>query len=356
MTFYQELQLNQAGSKNLIRNLTDRGEQFKHIAIYLFKVLLTVAFCVVFVTWYTALFGSDNSIVGVVVLLCVMVFRYADLGIHTPHAVLTIFGIFGILAVGPRLSNMCSPWAAFFINALCIFLLMLFGCHNVILSNHSTFVLGYLLLMGYDVSGNAYSMRLAGLALGAVITAFVLYHNHCRIQYKRTVWDIFREFDLYSARTSWQLCLSFGVASSMLIANLFHIPRVMWIGIAVMSVLVPFRKDQMERVKYRAPGNILGGLLFLILYTVLPESTHAYIGMIGGIGVGLSVSYGWQTVFNSLGAISIAVGLFGLPGAILLRIFNNLFGSLYAVLFERIFTASVRRIFSHKKTSETAVK
>lgn len=78
MTFYQELQLNQAGSKALIRNIKDPKEKWKHICIYLFKILLTVAFCVVFVTIYTKVFGEENSIVGVVVLLAVMVFRNAD--------------------------------------------------------------------------------------------------------------------------------------------------------------------------------------------------------------------------------------------------------------------------------------
>ena len=68
MTFYQELQLNQAGSKALIRNIKDPKEKWKHICIYLFKILLTVAFCVVFVTIYTKVFGEENSIVGVVVL------------------------------------------------------------------------------------------------------------------------------------------------------------------------------------------------------------------------------------------------------------------------------------------------
>ena len=34
--------------------------------------------------------------------------------------------------------------------------------------------------------------------------------------------------------------------------------------------------------------NIVGGLLFIVLYTLLPESMYAYIGIIGGIGVGYS--------------------------------------------------------------------
>ena len=150
MTFYQELQLNQAGSKALIRNIKDPKEKWKHICIYLFKILLTVAFCVVFVTIYTKVFGEENSIVGVVVLLAVMVFRNADLGIKNSHGVLLLAIIYGILAFGPRISNMVGPFPAFLINVVCIGALMSLGCHNVIMSNHSTFVLGYLLLQGYD--------------------------------------------------------------------------------------------------------------------------------------------------------------------------------------------------------------
>ena len=52
-------------------------------------------------------------------------------------------------------------------------------CHNVIMFNHSTLVLAYLLLQEYDVSGAAYGRRLAGLSLGASVTAAVFYHFQC---------------------------------------------------------------------------------------------------------------------------------------------------------------------------------
>ena len=48
MTFYQELQLNQAGSKAVIRNSQEKKDKFKHILIYLFKIFITVAFSTVF--------------------------------------------------------------------------------------------------------------------------------------------------------------------------------------------------------------------------------------------------------------------------------------------------------------------
>ena len=49
--------------------------------------------------------------------------------------------------------------------------------------------------------------------------------------------------------------------------------------------------------------------------------------MIGGIGVGYSAGYAWQTAFNTFGALSIASGLFGMPYAVALRIGANVFSA-----------------------------
>ena len=46
MTFYQELQLSSTGSKQLIKNTTDKKEKRRHILIYNFKVYLVMIFCV----------------------------------------------------------------------------------------------------------------------------------------------------------------------------------------------------------------------------------------------------------------------------------------------------------------------
>ena len=82
--------------------------------------------------------------------------------------------------------------------------------------------------------------------------------------------------------------------------------------------------------------NIVGCLLFIVLYLVLPESMYPYIGMIGGIGVGYSAGYPWQTVFNTFGALSIAAGLFGMPAAVALRIGANVLGSAYTVIGNKV--------------------
>lgn len=354
MTFYQELQLSSAGSKQLIKRTTDPKEKRKHILIYNFKVYLVMVFCVLIVTLFSKLTGSANSVVGVTVLLAVLVLRQADFGIKTSHGLLSIMGIFVILIAGPRLTNMVSPIWAFVINIVCIMLLMILGCHNVIMYNHSTFVLGYLLLQGYDVTGRDYILRAAGLLFGMVICMFIFYRNQKNRPYRRTFKDLFNEFNIHSARGRWYIKLTLIVSSAMLIVNLAGFPRAMWIGIACMSVCLPFSKDIEKRMGNRAVFNIVGCMLFAVLYTILPESMYPYIGMIGGIGVGYSAGYAWQTAFNTFGALSIAAGLFGLQYAVVLRIALNAAGSIYTWVCDKICDWGIDRLEILRQNKEKA--
>lgn len=336
MTFYQELQLSSVGSKQLIRNTEDPKEKRRHILIYNFKVYLVMAFCVAVVSLYSKLTGSNNSVVGVTVLLAVLVLRQADFGIRTTHGLFCIAGIYGILMAGPRLANSVSAVPAFLVNIICIMLLMILGCHNVIMYNHSTFVLGYLLLLGYDVTGAEYIRRVEGLLVGMVLCMAIFYKNQKNRPYRRTFLDLFREFDLNSARGRWYLKLTLIVSSAMLFMNLLGLPRAMWAGIACMSVCLPFTEDCMGRAGKRGAFNIVGCVLFIVLYLILPESMYPYIGMIGGIGVGYSAGYAWQTAFNTFGALSIAAGLFGMPAAVALRISANVFGAGYTIICNKV--------------------
>lgn len=346
LTIYQAMQLNSAGSKNLIRSTTDPKEKRKWILAYLAKIFLTVIFCFAFVTVTTLLLGADNSIAGVVILLCLLAFRQADFGIRCSHGAGVLFLSFIVLAAGPRLANSVSPVPAFLINAVCIFALLFFGCHNIIMCNHFTFVLSYLLLYGYDVTGHTFTIRVTGLLAGGIFCAVIFYVKHRKYHYKRTVLDLFREFNIRSLRTQWQIKLAIAAPLVMMITELLNLPRAMWFGICTMSLLHPFREDLVYRSKRRALFNVVGCIAFLGLYTFLPVSMYPYIGILGGIGVGFSASYSWQTIFNTFGALSMAAGVFGLPAAIALRIFANASATIYCLIFERIFHALWTRFLS----------
>ena len=55
---------------------------------------------------------------------------------------------------------------------------MVLGCHNVVMFNHSTLLLSYLLLYGYDVTGDLYTQRLIAMGICAAATMIVYYRNH----------------------------------------------------------------------------------------------------------------------------------------------------------------------------------
>ena len=346
MTFYRELQLNQAGSKEIIRNAQGLKEKLKHTTIYLFKIFLVMAFCMTFVIAYSKLFGNANSIVGVVVLLFVLVFRNVDLGFHPSHAIPSLMAIFVILALGPQLSNSSNIFIELLVNIICIGLLMILGCHNIVMSNQSTLVLSYLLLYGYEVSGSLYIKRLEGLALGALITGVIYYFKHNKKTYDIKFKHLIEEFNIKSSRTQWQLSLTICVASILFFARLIHLQRAMWAGIAAMSILVPNHEHHTVRLKTRILGNIFGALLVFLIYAYCPDTLYNNIGIIGGICVGLSATYGFQSVFNTFGAISIAATIFGFPAAIFYRIFNNALGAVYGLLFNKFFYKIIDKLLS----------
>ena len=225
---------------------------------------------------------------------------------------------------------------------------MILGCHNVIMYNQSTFVLGYLLLYGYDVTGRAYLLRVLGLLVSMMVCMLVFYKHQKKRPYRRSFPDLFREFNLKSARSQWYLSLTWIVCSAMFIMQLLSLPRAMWAGIACMSVCLPFPEDSKDRTWKRGVFNILGCGIFLVLYNTLPAWLYPYIGVIGGIGVGYSAGYSWQTVFNTFGALSIAGSLFGVKTAIALRIGTNVAGALYAFLSWQILSRLLPWIFCEK--------
>ena len=75
-----------------------------------------------------------------------------------------------------------------------------------------------------------------------------------------------------------------------------------------MSVCLPFPGYGAKGENQAYKCNVLGCAVFAVLYFLLPQSLHPYLGILGGIGVGYSAGYAWQTVFNTFGLFILRPG------------------------------------------------
>lgn len=335
MTFYQELQLNQAGSKNYIAAFTKPKDKFVHILTFIFKVVLNLVFSIAVIMLLSMIFGSENSIAGLVVLLGITTFRFTDLDIHASHSVGAIFLIFAIFAVGPKVANLVPTGCDFSINFVCLLLIVVLGCHNANFFNHAILVLSYVLLYGSDVSGMAYLYRVLCLLLGAVLTSAVLYRNKRKKKFDYGFKDLFKDFKISDARTRWQIKIALVVSGAVLVSTLLGFTKPVWAGVAAMSVTVPLG-DVKTRVEGRIRGNVIGSMIYIFLYAILPASIMNYISTLGGLGLGFSAKYEGQTAWNAFSAMSVAAMSFGTAVAVVNRVLNNILGALCALLFGMI--------------------
>ncbi len=337
MRFYDVMQLNAAQTKELLKKTEDLQEKRKYRCAFVVKNILCILFCMLVVISFSTVLGSENSIVGVVVLLSVLSMRQADLDIKAGQGAAVIIGIFAVLAAAPHAASICSPLPAAAINLAGFLLILILSCHNIYMFNHATFVLSYILLLGYDVSGELYFKRVAGLMAGALMISGIYYMKHRKKEFSCTFSQLFRDFLVWDERTRWQVKSAVGITAGMLIGSLLGLPRVMWIGFSCMSLLSPLGQTVVPRFRQRIMGVLAGCLLFVVLYSLLPGDPNAYIGIIGGIGVGFSGTYGWQTVFNCFGSLAMAVGTLGVPGAVFFRILHNAAGALYSLIFHKVY-------------------
>ena len=337
MSFYQAIQLGANSLKPLIKNAESKEIRNKYIAAIILRTVLNLMFCMFVIVSFGAVFGSENSIVGVVAVLALLHFRFSNLDFNVGQSALTIFGVFCIFAVVPYFASISNPILGFVINFLSIISILILTCHNVKLFNHSILVLSYLLLYGYKIDNEQVLFnRIIGLIFAGILVTSIYYKKKKKIKFENKFSNIIKDIDFNTERTKWQFKFAFVVTSSVLIGELLHIPRAMWIGIACMSIFHPDREQIEIRYKDRMKYMIIGSIIYGCIYILLPEEFRSFIGLMGGIMVGFSATYKWQVVFNAFGALAAATPILGLGGAIIFRIINNVFGALYSKGFDYI--------------------
>lgn len=353
MSFYQAMQLSAANLKPLIKSTEDTKLRKKYISALVVKNFLCILFCMIIITSFSILFGANNSIVGVVTVILLLTFRFSNLDFKTGQSAIALLFIFLIFSISPYLATIVGPIKGALINFISMMTIMILSCHNISLSNQSTLILSYLLLYGYEINNiNDYVSRVFALLLGGSLVTIIFYCKNRKINFENTFKDIIRDINFSTDHTKWQFKLVLGVTIILLIGKMLNIPRVIWVGLAFMSIFQPDNKKIEQRKKTRYKFVIIGSLLYGIIYIIFPKELRGCIGIIGGLMAGFSATYSWQTSFNCFGALTSAVPIFGLWDAVVLRIINNIIAAVYTNVYMKIFDKIENKLLSINTVSK----
>lgn len=316
-------------------------EKLRRIGKEILKKLPVFLFCVFFINGYNSLCGKDNSIVGVVLLMGMLILVGTNLGYDAKQAATCIMVLFVLLAFAPKLS-LINPVLGVAINLISLSLIMLFSGHDLSQSGYLPFTMGYIMLQGYDVTGTSFDKRCMSLLVGGVVIAILYYVIHKKNRQKRAIKDLLKENSVHSTRTQWYIRLVSTLVIVMLVGEVVGFPKTMWISLTILSLSTPLEAEYKSRMFRRVPATIIGSVVvFTMFEAFVPTEHQMMIILLAGFLSMFITSYFIKTIYNSFSALITAVLLFPANQAVGLRVVANLIGSAVAMvsvlLFSKLF-------------------
>lgn len=319
------------------RRVRDLDEKSKKIISMIVGKLLVFAFCVIFITTYNKLFGVDNSIVGVMMLMSLLMFMKADFGINSTTVGILMTVIFTSMGVLASVSNY-NMFIGIIINFITISIVLVLTKGDETQNNYMPFIMAYIMFKGYDIEGILLDKRILSLfIIGTLIGALYYLIN----QNKETTTS-FKKI-IYEATNSvswrrWALVFITTMTISMGFGDAFNVEKSMWIDLTVLSLIQPIEDEIIKRRKKRIPATIVGSMIMFILFTyVIPEEKVTALMLIAGFLSMFINSYFIKTAYNSFSALVTAMLVMPAGEAVALRIACNIIGASLTIIILFVF-------------------
>ena len=337
MKFYDALQLDPGALKKHIKEAKTAKEKKHYLFAIIIRAILLVIFSIIYISTLTTFFGQENSSMAVVLFCALLSIRFVDFGYKITHSLISLAIIFTILLISPLLMQIVSPFLGAIINFISIFTILLLSCEKPEMGNGGLYIFGYVFLSGTKIGLSVFYQRAQMTLVSYLILASILYIKHRHKHKNTSLFDILKNFDIYSQKNQWQLQVAFIMSALFFIGSFLHLNHFMWIGFACSSLLTNYPINIHERLINRTLGALIGSILFAIITPIIPSSFTSLYGPISGLCLGFSSSYRSKTIFNCFGALLMASSIYGIKGAVYLRIINNLIGLIFGYIFFQIF-------------------
>lgn len=349
MRFYDALQMDPAMLKPKLHAAQTAQEKHRLLAALVLRAVLIVLFAVVFIGPLSAVFGSENSPMAVALFCILMGTRFVDFNYRIWDSMVNLAVSFLLLLIAPVLVTMVHPVFAVCIHFIAFFSILCMTCQRPEMGNGGLYSFAYIYLTGNPVTGQLFWQRAQLTLLGYLLCGAILFVKHRHKNPEVSFSQVLSQFDFSQEKYRWQVRMALGVSLVLSLGSFLQVERFMWMGFACGTLLsgYPYTSDVTQRFWQRLVGVVAGSVLFLVVYNLTPESFHTLLGPIGGLCLGFCADYRWKTAMNCLGALMMASAAYGAQGAVLLRIWDNVLGVVFGLVFVWLYQQAVEQYFVH---------
>lgn len=351
-TFYQLLQMDARGLWAAIHAAPASRDKARLGFAMALRSILLVAFAILFIGVLTQLFGQNNT--GLVVAgFCILLgIKHVPYGFHAADSVIALGLVIGAMILSGTITLVDNSLLSLITNFILVTLILVFVANDPPMGNAGLYIFGYLFVSQTPVTGADLTSRcILGLIIWIICSAVLVHKHHSKFSDIR-LRDLIEDFSLKNPTSIWQLRLAVGVACVLLIGDLLGVPRGVWLGYACMSVLLPYGEEKgssLKRAGLRLSGVVIGSTLFYLFSWFVPTEYRFLFGPLAGICIGFSNKYIVDSALNCFGALLLAESVYGMGGSAILRIWDNLLGVVFAVVFTALFSYLADRTLTKTK-------
>ena len=339
MKFYDALQLDPSILKRKIAASDARREKTYYWLAIAVRSVLIVAFAIVFISLLSGVFGADNTPLAVALFCMMLGIRFVNFEYCIGDSLVTLAAVLAILVLVPSAAAVLPPVLLIPLHFAAFLALLCMTTQRPEMGNGGLYSFAYIYLAGNPVMGEALVRRGLLALVGYLICGAILFAKH-RDQHRATRFHhVVRRFDLSVPVHLWQLRMALGVSLVLSAGQVFGVERFMWMGFACASLLseYPYSGNTFTRFWQRIVGAVAGSCGFFVLYLLTPEAFHEWMGPLGGLCLGFCTDYRYKAAMNCFGALMLGAGIYGLQGAVVLRIVDTLLGVTFGLAFAAIF-------------------
>lgn len=123
---------------------------------------------IAFVTVFSYVFGEDNSLIGLVIVIVALMMLGKDLSIEPTHSFVKLTAMFVCMAIAAHLS-LVDPFLGIVVNLATVSAVVLLTVGDLTTPIHFPFMLGYVFMLSSPVSTDGLAIRLLALVIGSVM-------------------------------------------------------------------------------------------------------------------------------------------------------------------------------------------